>query len=424
MTDIFSSIESSVQSYARAFPVIFSRAKGSYLYDEDNNAYLDFLAGAGTLNYGHNNPVLKKALLEYIEHDGITHGLDMHTSAKKQFLENLDQYIFKPRGLEYVVQFTGPTGTNAVEAAMKIARNVTGRHNIVAFTNGFHGVSLGAMAATGNSHHRDAAGIPLTGVTHLPYAGYLGHELDTVKLLQQMIEDSSSGIDTPAAVILETIQGEGGLNTASNQWLQRIEALCRKHDILLIVDDIQAGCGRSGSFFSFEESGIKPDLVTLSKSLSGDGLPFAVTLIKPDYDQWKPGEHNGTFRGNNHAFVTAARALEEYWADDSFQKQIQEKSAHLSQRLQEISQGFDRRQIHRKGRGLMQGLSLPDGKTASAICREAFDKGLIIETSGAENQVVKCLCPLTISKEELDKGLDILQHAVNTTLKSAMRAAS
>jgi len=424
MTDIFSSIESSVQSYARAFPVIFTRAKGSYLYDENNNAYLDFLAGAGTLNYGHNNPVLKKALLEYIEQDGITHGLDMHTAAKKQFLENLNQYIFKPRGLDYVVQFTGPTGTNAVEAAMKIARNVTGRHNIVAFTNGFHGVSLGSMAATGNSHHRDAAGIPLTGVTHLPYAGYLGQELDTVKLLQQMIEDSSSGIDTPAAVILETIQGEGGLNTASNQWLQRIEALCRKHNILLIVDDIQAGCGRSGSFFSFEESGIKPDLVTLSKSLSGYGLPFAVTLIKPKYDQWKPGEHNGTFRGNNHAFVTAAKALETYWADGSFQKQIQEKSAHLSQRLQDISERFDRRQIHRKGRGLMQGLSLHDGATASAICREAFDKGLIIETSGAENQVVKCLCPLTISMEELDKGLDILQNAVNATLKSELRAAS
>lgn len=424
MTDIFKDIESAVQSYARAFPVIFTRAKGSHLYDEKGNAYLDFLAGAGTLNYGHNNPVLKKALLEYIEQDGITHGLDMHTGAKREFLENLDRFIFKPRAMEYVVQFTGPTGTNAVEAAMKIARNVTGRHNIVAFTNGFHGVSLGSMAATGNSHHRDAAGIPLTGVTHLPYAGYLGHELDTVKLLQQMIEDSSSGLDKPAAVMLETIQGEGGLNTASNEWLQRIEALCRKHDILLIVDDIQAGCGRSGRFFSFEESGIKPDLVTLSKSLSGYGLPFAVTLIKPEYDQWKPGEHNGTFRGNNHAFVTAAKALEHYWADDSFQRDVQKKIAHLSQRLQGIAKGFDRRLIHTKGRGFMQGLSFRDGEIAGAICREAFDNGLIIETSGADNQVVKCLCPLTITIEELDKGLDILQRAVHNTLKSQLRAAS
>ncbi len=424
MTDIFKHIESAVQSYARAFPVIFTRAKGSHLYDEKGNAYLDFLAGAGTLNYGHNNPVLKKALIDYIEQDGITHGLDMHTGAKREFLENLDRFIFKPRAMEYVVQFTGPTGTNAVEAAMKIARNVTGRHNIVAFTNGFHGVSLGSMAATGNSHHRDAAGIPLTGVTHLPYAGYLGHELDTVKLLQQMIEDSSSGLDKPAAVMLETIQGEGGLNTASNEWLQRIEALCRKHDILLIVDDIQAGCGRSGRFFSFEESGIKPDLVTLSKSLSGYGLPFAVTLIKPEYDQWKPGEHNGTFRGNNHAFVTAAKALEHYWADDSFQLDVQKKIAHLSQRLQGIAKGFDRRLIHTKGRGFMQGLSFRDGEIAGAICREAFDNGLIIETSGADNQVVKCLCPLTITIEELDKGLDILQRAVNNTLKSQLRAAS
>ena len=217
-------------------------------------------------------------MLEYIGNDGITHGLDMHTAAKQKFLETLNERIFKPRDLDYMVQFTGPTGTNAVEAAMKIARNVTGRHNIVAFTNGFHGVSLGAMAATGNSHHRDASGIPLSGVSHVPYAGYMGDDLDTVKLLESMLEDSSSGLDKPAAIMLETIQGEGGLNVASNEWLQAVEKLCRKHDILLIVDDIQAGCGRSGRFFSFEESGIKPDLVTLSKSLSGFG-PVSYTHL-------------------------------------------------------------------------------------------------------------------------------------------------
>ncbi|MDO8909837.1 MAG: diaminobutyrate--2-oxoglutarate transaminase [Pseudohongiella sp.] len=424
MTSIFDNIESAVQSYARAFPVIFKRAKGSYLYDEKENAYLDFLAGAGTLNYGHNHPVLKTALIEYIEQDGITHGLDMHTSAKKAFLENLNELIFKPRNLNYVVQFTGPTGTNAVEAAMKIARNVTGRHNIVAFTNGFHGVTMGSMAATGNSHHRDAAGIPLIGVSHLPYAGYMGENLDTVKLLKQLIEDSSSGLDKPAAVMLETIQGEGGLNTASNEWLRAVEKICRDHDILLIVDDIQAGCGRSGRFFSFEESGIKPDLVTLSKSLSGYGLPFAVTLIKPEYDTWKPGEHNGTFRGNNHAFVTAAKALEHFWADDKFQTEVQAKIAHLSKRLQGIAKGFDKKLIKPKGRGFMQGLECRNGELAGAICRYAFDNGLVIETSGADSQVVKCLCPLTITMEELDKGLDILQKAVNHVLKDSLRAAS
>lgn len=416
MNSIFDRIESSVQSYARAFPVIFTRAQGSYLYDENDNAYLDFLAGAGTLNYGHNHPVLKTALLEYITADGITHGLDMHTSAKKRFLENLHELIFKPRQLDYVVQFTGPTGTNAVEAAMKIARNVTGRHNIVAFTNGFHGVSMGSMAATGNSHHRDAAGMPLSGVTHLPYAGYMGDQLDTVKLLQQMIEDSSSGLDKPAAVMLETIQGEGGLNSASAEWLRAVAKVCREHSILLIVDDIQAGCGRSGRFFSFEEAGIKPDLVTLSKSLSAYGLPFAVTLIKPEYDTWKPGEHNGTFRGNNHAFVTAAKALEHFWSDTRFESDVQRRIAHLRKRLQAIADACDNNLIKPKGRGFMQGLECRDGIIAAAVCRQAFDHGLIIETSGANNQVIKCLCPLTITQEELDKGLDILQQAVHRVI--------
>jgi len=424
MTDIFNEIESEVQSYARAFPVVFERAKGAYLYDTEGKAYLDFLAGAGTLNYGHNNPALKEALLEYIGNDGIAHGLDMHTAAKQKFLEALNERIFKPRDLEYVVQFTGPTGTNAVEAAMKIARNVTGRHNIVAFTNGFHGVSLGAMAATGNSHHRDASGIPLSGVSHVPYAGYMGDDLDTVKLLENMLEDSSSGLDTPAAIMLETIQGEGGLNVASNEWLQAIEKLCRKHDIILIVDDIQAGCGRSGRFFSFEESGIKPDLVTMSKSLSGFGLPFAVTLIKPEYDTWKPGEHNGTFRGNNHAFVTAAAALDTYWSDDKFQNEVQEKVEHLSTRLRDIASGYDRKLIKAKGRGFMQGLECRDGELASKICALSFKEGLIIETSGADSQVVKFLCPLTISLEDLNKGLDIVEKAVKKTLQEELQKAS
>lgn len=424
MTNIFENIESEVRSYSRAFPVIFERAQGSWLYDTDGNAYLDFLAGAGTLNYGHNNPILKKVLLDYISNDGIAHGLDMQTSAKKSFLENLQKYVLEPRGYDYVVQFTGPTGTNAVEAALKIARNVTGRHNIVAFTNGFHGVSLGSMAATGNSHHRDASGIPLTGVTHVPYAGYMGSDLDTVQLLENMIEDSSSGLDKPAAVILETIQGEGGLNVASNEWLRNIEALCRKHEIILIVDDIQAGCGRSGKFFSFEEAGIQPDLVTLSKSLSGYGLPFAVTLIKPEYDTWKPGEHNGTFRGNNHAFVTAAKALETFWADDKLEKELADKISHLGKRLKKIASGYDSSLITAKGRGFMQGLECRDGELAAQICRRAFDNGLIIETSGADDQVVKCLCPLTITMEELDKGLDILQEAVTHTLRPHIRAVS
>lgn len=424
MSTIFDDIESEVQSYARAFPIIFNRAKGSWLYDEEGKGYLDFLAGAGTLNYGHNNEHLKEALLDYIQSDGITHGLDLHTNAKQLFLHAFNDKVLKPRKLDYRVQFTGPTGTNAVEAALKIARNVTGRSNVIAFTNGFHGVSLGAMAATGNSHHRDAAGIGLTGITRIPFDGYMDQDIDSVALLDSMIADASSGLDKPAGVIVETIQGEGGLNVASKEWLQALEKVCRKHDMLLIVDDIQAGCGRSGRFFSFEEAGIQPDIITLSKSLSGYGLPFAVTLIKPEYDTWKPGEHNGTFRGNNHAFITAAKALEHYWSDDKFQTEVQVKIRQLSARLQRIAKRYDQSLMTPKGRGFMQGLEFTSGELADRVCREAFARGLIIETSGSEGQVVKCLCPLTITPEELDQGLNILEQAVAAVLLVELSIAS
>ncbi|HEX7025791.1 MAG TPA: diaminobutyrate--2-oxoglutarate transaminase [Gammaproteobacteria bacterium] len=421
--DIFKELESAVQSYARSFPVIFHRAKGSYLYDVNNNAYLDFLAGAGTLNYGHNNPVFKERLIEYIQRDGITHGLDMHTSAKEAFLESFNELILKPRNLDYVVQFTGPTGTNAVEAALKIARNITGRHNIVAFTNGFHGVTTGAMAATGNSHHRNAAGIPLFGVTPMPYDGYMGENVDTTKYLEQMISDPSSGLDHPAAVIVETVQGEGGLNVADFKWLRALEKVCRRHDMLLIIDDIQAGCGRTGTFFSFEEAGIVPDIVTLSKSLSGFGLPFAVTLLKTEHDQWKPGEHNGTFRGNNHAFVTATAALEHYWKDSRFSENVRHLSQLLRNRLHKIAAQLPGT-ISVKGRGMMQGLSCKSGELAKQIARTAFRNGLIIETSGSESQVVKCLTPLTISEHEFMTGLDILDKSVSVVLQQRLKQAS
>lgn len=271
---IFDEIESEVQSYARSFPRVFHKAQGEFLYDEDGKQYLDFLAGAGTLNYGHNNPLFKKELLQYIQDDGITHGLDLHTKAKREFLEAFSDKILKPRNLNYVMQFTGPTGSNAVEAALKLARNVKGRENIIAFTNGFHGVSLGALATTGNSHHRGAAGVSLSGTFRMPYDGYLGDDIDTNEYLDKVLSDSSSGIDLPAAVIVETVQGEGGINVASFEWLQNLEAVCRKHDILLIIDDVQAGCGRTGTYFSFEDAGIKPDIITMSKSLGGYGTPF------------------------------------------------------------------------------------------------------------------------------------------------------
>ncbi len=409
---IFEEIESEVQSYARSFPRVFNRAKGELMWDEEGNAYLDFLAGAGTLNYGHNNPVFKDVLLDYIQNDGITHSLDMHTKAKGEFLQALSDKILKPRNMEYVVQFTGPTGSNAVEAAMKIARNVTGQQNIVTFTNGFHGVSLGSLAVTGNSHHRDAAGVSLNGAHRMPYDGYLGDNIDTIEYLDKVLSDSSSGVNSPAAVIVETVQGEGGVNVASIEWLQHLQAVCRKHQILLIVDDIQAGCGRTGDFFSFEEAGIEPDIITLSKSFSGYGLPFAVVLMKPELDTWKPGEHNGTFRGHNLAFVAAKAAIDHYWSDNQFSEETKRKGRYISERLENIVNLYGEGNFTTKGRGMFQGINCVDGEIAGKITSNAFRKGLLIETSGADDQVIKLLCPLTISDDNLKKGIDIVEAAV------------
>ncbi len=410
----FEKLESSVCSYARSFPVTFDRAHGSYLYDPQGRAYLDFLAGAGTLNYGHNHPVLKHALIEYITRDGIAHGLDLHTAAKEAFLDTFDTHILAPRNMKYAVQFTGPTGANAVEAALKLARKVTGRHNVVAFTNGFHGVSLGAASVTGNSLHRGGAGITLPGVTRALYDGYLGDGVDTIDLLDRLINDGSSGVDLPAAAIVETVQGEGGINVASFEWLRRLESLCRRNGMLLIIDDIQAGCGRTGSFFSFERAGISPDIVTLSKSLSGFGLPMAIVLLKPEYDIWKPGEHNGTFRGNNHAFVTARAAIEHFWVHDALERNVERNGALLRNGLTQISARHPDTRV--RGRGLMLGIELESGAAASRVSANAFAKGLVIETSGADGQVVKCLCPLTTKTEDIERALDIVGRSIDDVL--------
>ena len=411
---IFEEIESEVQCYARSFPRVFNKAQGEYLYDTEGNQYLDFLAGAGTLNYGHNNPVFKKELLKYIEADGITHGLDLHTKAKGNFLNTFNDMILKPRNMNYIVQFTGPTGANAVETAMKLARKIKQRETIISFTNGYHGVTLGALATTGNQHHRGGAGMLLTGVDTLPYDGYMGDDMDTTAYLDKVLTDSSSGVDHPAAIILETVQGEGGITAASYAWLQNIEKICKKHDILLIVDDIQAGCGRTGTFFSFDEVGIQPDIITMSKSLSGYGLPFAMVLFKPEHDIWKPGEHNGTFRGNNLAFVTAEAAIKHYWSDDLFSKEVKRKGKYMYDRINKIIDQYGEGNFSSRGRGMFQGINCVSGDLASKITKLAFKNGLMIETSGADDHVIKFLCPLTISDQNLKKGMDILEDAIET----------
>ncbi|QCX75780.1 Diaminobutyrate--2-oxoglutarate transaminase [Streptomyces sp. YIM 121038] len=413
---VFETLESEVRSYCRGWPTVFDRAQGSRMYDEDGHEYLDFFAGAGSLNYGHNNPVLKRALLDYLERDGVTHGLDMSTTAKRAFLESFQNLVLRPRDLPYKVMFPGPTGTNAVESALKLARKVKGRESIVSFTNAFHGMSLGSLAVTGNAFKRAGAGIPLVHGTPMPFDHYLDGKVPDFLWFERLLEDQGSGLNKPAAVIVETVQGEGGINVARAEWLRALEALCRRQDMLLIVDDIQMGCGRTGAFFSFEEAGISPDIVTVSKSISGYGLPMALTLFKPELDVWEPGEHNGTFRGNNPAFVTAAAALQTYWSDGpAMEKQTRARGEQVEQTLVALVDEHRADIVEYRGRGLVWGIEFRDKERATAVARRAFELGLLIETSGPESEVVKLLPALTITADELDEGLRTLTRAVRET---------
>jgi len=409
---LFARLESEVRSYCRGFPTLFTKARGYTLWDADGREYLDFFAGAGALNYGHNHPLLKERLVQYIMDDGVTHSLDMATEAKRKLLATFEEVVLRPRKMDYKVMFPGPTGTNAVEAALKLARKVKGRQTVLSFTNGFHGMTLGSLAVTGNGFKRGGAGVPLTNAVSMPFDNYFGEDVDTAEYLERYLADGGSGMEAPAAVIVETVQGEGGLNAASFGWLKRIEAICRKYDMLLIVDDIQVGCGRTGTFFSFEPAGIRPDIVTLSKSIGGFGLPLALTLLKPELDLWSPGEHNGTFRGNNLAFVTAEAALRAYWADDRLEKETMRKSERIRTFLTETIAKFPELQGAHRGRGLIQGIACGDAELAGDICREAFARGVIMETSGPNDEVFKLLPPLIIDDEGLTDGFARIEASI------------
>ena len=416
MDDVF---ESNVRSYCRSFPDVFDKAEGTFIFSTNGRRYVDFLSGCGSLNYGHNHPELRETLLSYITNHGIAMSLDMETRSKNDFMAAFYEHILSPRGLGYKIQFPGPTGTNAVEAAIKLARKFTGRSSVISFTNGFHGCSLGALALTGSQHHRNSSKALLTNVMRAPYDGYLGAEVDTSAQIAELLSDPSSGCDIPAAIIVETIQGEGGLNVASSGWIQNIAQLAREHEILLIVDDIQAGCGRGGDFFSFESLGIYPDIVCLAKSISGFGLPMSLILLKSEYDIWNPGEHNGTFRGNNLAFVTATEAIKCFWSDDRLKNGVHEQTAKINSFLNELAQIYPDF-LSVKGRGMMMGLAFSNSELATSVQRGCFSQGLIIELCGPYDEVVKLLPPLNISTDELNLGLDIIATTIHDTLKDAV----
>ena len=415
--EIIERLESQVRVYCRSFPTVFKTAQGNRMTAEDGTVYLDFFSGAGALNYGHNDAAMEDALVDYIRAHGVNHGLDMATTAKQTFLETLEEVVLKPRGMDYKLQFPGPTGTNAIEAALKLARKVTGRSGLIHFTHSFHGMTLGAVAVTSNAAVRNSAGLELPNTTTAPYCGYYGDARNTADDLEALLSDSFSGVDKPAAIIVETVQGEGGINVADFDWLRQVEQICREHDLLLIVDDIQAGIGRTGPFFSFEPAGIKPDIVTVAKSLSGMGLPLAMVLLRPDLDIWDPGEHTGTFRGNNQAFVTAVAALNKFWRDDALETNTVRKGEYVRDRLKAIVAAHAGFEAEVRGRGFFSGLDCARAELGNEIIGQCFERGLLMETTGQDDRVVKIMPPLISTDGDLDEGLDIIDRAIGATLE-------
>lgn len=413
MFEVFEKTESQVRSYCRKYPVEFNKAKNAELFSVEGERYIDFLAVAGSMNYGHNNPEIKAKIVEYLSEDNIINALDMYTAAKEEFLRTFEEKILEPRNLNYKVMCCGPTGTNANEAALKLARKNTGRMNVIAFSGAFHGMTLGSLAMTTDRTSREGASLPLTNVTFVPYDG----TLDSIAYLKWLLEDDHSGVEKPAAIFLETLQAEGGINVASVEWLQEVRRICTENDILMVCDDIQIGIGRTGTFFSFERAGIQPDMVVLSKSISGFGMPMALLLIRPDLDIFRPAEHNGTFRGNQLSFIGGTAGIN-YFIEHHLDEEVRRKGAIVEKFIQEEIMPLDSRLSYR-GMGLMWGIDFGAVNPALALeaVHEAFDRHLICEVAGRKDGVLKLMPPLTIEDEILKEGLAVIKEAVIAVLK-------
>jgi diaminobutyrate-2-oxoglutarate transaminase len=320
--------------------------------------------------------------------------------------------------MNYKLQFMGPTGTNAVEAALKLARRVTGRSEVVAFSQGFHGMTLGALACTANEYFRNAAGTPLCKVSHWPFDTNAGGGVESLKTLRALYENSSGGTEKPAAFIVEAVQAEGGVNLASKKWLRELQQLAQDLGALLIVDDIQSGCGRTGTYFSFEDSGIEPDIITLAKGIGGIGTPMAMNLVKPEHDKhWQPGEHTGTFRGQNISFIAGREALR-YFEDDELMAETRRKGEIMARHLEAIAQKYSDKGFSVRGKGMMQALDVGDGSLARAIARDCFDNGMLFGPCGVGGAVLKPIPPLTIPNADLKAGLDIFSMAIDRQMEA------
>lgn len=404
----FDELESNVRYYCRQWPAVFSTARGSTLIADDGREYLDFFAGAGALSYGHNNPVLVEVAIEHLRSGRVMHSLDAHTVEKARFLEAFNRHVLAPRQMDMVIQTVGPTGATAVEAALQLAQRITGHRAVVGFTGSYHGMTYRTASISASMAPR-ALVAHVKDFVALPFVASASE--DDYTLLERTLDTPVEG-QRIGALIVESTQGEGGARPFDPLYLRALGERCRERGIIVIADEVQAGVGRTGPFFSFEGSGLDPDIICLSKSISGLGLPMALNLVRRDLDQWNPGEFSGTFRGNNLAFATSAAMLETYWSDAELEKATERRGVLIRSNLEEIAESFGRGEFEVRGNGLLCGLDVRDTELAAAIAASAFERGLIVETCGHGDTTVKLLPPIVIEDSQLIEGLARLRDAV------------
>ena len=424
--------ESSARSYPRKFPIALAKAKGCWVEDVEGKRYLDFLNGAGTLALGHNNDEVNQAMIDLIQSGAPLHALDIMTPTKEMFLENLFA-ILPPEFAERAkVQFCSPSGTDATDAAIKLCKTATGRGTVIAFSGGYHGMGHGPMALTGNCTAKNKVQNIMPGVQFMPYPySYrcpmgIGGEAGTracIAYLERLLKDPESGVTKPAAIILEPIQGEGGVVPAPVEFLQAVRRITRELGIPMICDEIRCGMGRTGKVFAFEHAGIVPDVILISKAIGGT-QPMAVVVYDKDLDVWGPGAHAGTFRGNQLAMVAGTVVLKKL-QDPAFLADVARKGKILEEGLlklkDEVSIIGDVR-----GKGLMLGIEfidpngpkdimghpVPGGEVALKVQRCCLENGLIMEKGGRNGSVMRCLCALNITDDEIKTALSIFEKSV------------
>ncbi|WP_218026794.1 diaminobutyrate--2-oxoglutarate transaminase family protein [Nocardia inohanensis] len=430
--------ESAARTYARTLPVAPVNATGAIVTGADGRTYLDCLSGAGTLALGHNHPEVVAGLRQTLDSGVPLHTLDMITPQKDAFSATLAGVLPGTLRDRARLHFCSPAGTDAVEAAVKLARYATGRHGVVAFTGGYHGMTLGASALSGPARMR-AAGADTVAVTRLPYpygyrcpfgvgaaqAGRL-----SARLLENFLSDPSSGVATPAAVVLEVVQGEGGVVEGPDEWLREIRRITTDHGVMLIIDEVQTGVGRTGHYWACERAGVTPDILVTSKAVGG-GLPLALIAYRPELDVWQPGDHTGTFRGNTLGMVAGEITLRTV-AEQGLAARAETLGERLRLGLRELA--ADHPEFGEvRGRGLMIGIEIvdpsgdpdplgslpPDPSRARALQIACLEAGLMLELGGRADTVVRLLPPLVLSDKQADSVLDRIQSALGTVRSGA-----